>query len=662
MKRLLSRWMERPRSLRAVLMAAMSAGILLQALLAMAGVHFLLAPTLERSAQTGMRETADAIGRRVAGLMLRAEGAARGAAELLALLPGREPRSLESVLALPVRESPLVIASYWVDAQGIVRAAVRAAAGGSPVADASHIGLDVSRSRILTRAQAGHAGFTEPFLSPVSEGLMVGIAHPTRSDGWLVVEIGLPELSRDLASQLARGGFTAMLYDERGRILAQPDLARSQQSGQLDRPTVGALGAGRVSMADVELDGKVWRVHVGDVDAQGMGWSLAVMRPLTDVQAPIRLLLLSVVLFALLLLLAGFSLAAGLASRLTAQVTRVARQAEALAAGVPVEPAQASSVQEIEALQQGLAQLAAAVREREDRLRQLNAGLEQQVQERTEHLARSRDALEQALATLSQAQAELVHKEKLAALGALVASVAHEMNTPIGNALMASTSLLDRARELVAMVQGGKISRSHFNDSLLAITDAAELAERSLNRAAQLVSSFKQVAADQTSEVHRSFELATLCREIVTVLTPSLRRSGASVVLNIEEGLMLSSYPGPLGQVLSNLIENAVVHGLGNQAGEVRVQAHREGLGQVRIEVQDDGEGMSPEVIQRIYEPFFTTRRGRGGTGLGLTITHNLVTGLLQGQLDVTSHPGGGTVFGVVLPTDLPSPSRPMPG
>lgn len=651
----------RPRSLRTVLVAAMAAGILLQALLAVAGVVFLLAPSLERSAQTSMRETANAIGRRVAGLLLRAEGASRGAAGLIELLPDRQPATLERLLALPARESPLVIASYWVDAQGIVRAAVRAAAG-SASADPSRIGLDVSRSRILTRAQAGSAGFTEPFLSPVSEGLMVGIAHPTGAEGWLVVEIGLPELSRDLAWQLTEAGFTAMLFDPRGRVLAQPDVAHAQLAGQLDKPSVSALAAARKAMADLPLEGKVWRVHVEEVDAPGMGWQLAVMRPLADVQAPTRLLLVGVVVFALLLLLAGFALAATLGSRLAAQVTRVARQADALAAGVPGEPAPPSSVEEIEALQQGLAQLAAAVREREDRLRQLNAGLEQQVQERTEHLARSRDELEQALARLSATQAELVNQEKLAALGALVASVAHEMNTPIGNALMASTSLLDRARELASLAQSGKISRTQLNDGLLAISDAATLAERSLHRAAELVSSFKQVAADQTSEVHRNFDLARVCEEIVTVLTPSLRRTGASVTLDIETPTQFSSYPGPLGQVLSNLIENAAVHGLGGRAGEVRVQARHVGGGRVRIEVQDDGEGMPQDVLRRIYEPFFTTRRGRGGTGLGLTIVHNLVTGILQGQLEVVSTPGQGTVFSLVLPTDLPSPSSPMPG
>ncbi|KQP17666.1 ATP-binding protein [Pseudorhodoferax sp. Leaf267] len=292
----------------------------------------------------------------------------------------------------------------------------------------------------------------------------------------------------------------------------------------------------------------------------------------------------------------------------------------------------------------------------EQDLRELNQQLEARVAQRTQALAASNDALSQTVAQLRAAQNELVRAEKMAALGSLVAGVAHELNTPLGNGVMAVSAVADAMRDFGAATRAG-VTRAELQRLVDSLEQGLDIAGRNLRRAADLVHSFKQVAVDQTSAQRRSFELGEVVREIVVSLRPSFSRTPYRVELAVPEaGLRLDSYPGALGQAIANLVQNAVLHGFdGRDHGTVTLSGWRDPAdGRIVLRVADDGRGIPAAVLPRIFDPFMTTRMGRGGTGLGLHISYNAVANLLGGTLTVHSQEGHGAAFELRLPPQAP--------
>jgi len=295
------------------------------------------------------------------------------------------------------------------------------------------------------------------------------------------------------------------------------------------------------------------------------------------------------------------------------------------------------------------------LRRTEDALRDLNTELETRVASRTGALAQSNAQLSSTVETLKMAQSELVRAEKMAALGSLVAGVSHELNTPLGNGLMAVSAMADAVRNFKVNMQTG-LRRSDLDAFVSRVEQGADISVRNLRRAADLVSSFKQVAVDQTSSQRRQFELAEVVDEMVVSLMPSLRRTPYQITVEVPKtGLLLDSFPGPLGQVLGNLINNAVLHGFdGRTEGTIRITGEADGASHVMLRVIDNGNGIASELLARIFEPFVTTRMGRGGTGLGLHIAYNAVTSVLGGTLTVHSVQGQGASFEMRLPLQAP--------
>ena len=289
-----------------------------------------------------------------------------------------------------------------------------------------------------------------------------------------------------------------------------------------------------------------------------------------------------------------------------------------------------------------------------DALQELNVQLEARVALRTAELQSANGELSQTLNTLQLAQNQLVHSEKMAALGSLVAGVAHELNTPIGNGLTVATTLEHRIQAFQASVSGG-LRKSDLQALLQDMQLASEILVRNLGRAAALVASFKQVAVDQTSSQRRSFDLQALVGEILVTLNPSLRKTSCAVQTQIDPGIVLDSYPGPLGQVLTNLINNAVLHGFEpKEQGKIEVVGWQTDTHDVVLEVRDSGRGIAADNLHRVFDPFFTTRLGQGGSGLGLHIVHNLVQSVLGGRIEVHSQPNQGACFRITLPLQAP--------
>jgi PAS domain S-box-containing protein len=272
-----------------------------------------------------------------------------------------------------------------------------------------------------------------------------------------------------------------------------------------------------------------------------------------------------------------------------------------------------------------------------------------------QEMRKAKDAAEAALRNLRETQNSLIEAEKLAALGRLVAGVAHEVNNPVGISLTVASSLERKTALFTAEVARGNLRRSSLNEFLESSRDASSQLVANLNRAAELITSFKQVAADRNYSDQRIFDLGDLTEQVVMSLRPGVRKHNLTLNVDCQPNLTMNSYPGPYGQVLTNLVLNSVAHAFPDgKAGTVDIKVRESGRDNVEIIFSDNGCGMSLDVRRRAFDPFFTTRRDQGGTGLGLHIVYSIVTNRLGGRLDLDSEPGGGTRIQIILPRVAP--------
>ena len=270
-------------------------------------------------------------------------------------------------------------------------------------------------------------------------------------------------------------------------------------------------------------------------------------------------------------------------------------------------------------------------------------------------MRKAKDAAEAALRNLRETQNSLIEAEKLAALGRLVAGVAHEVNNPVGISLTVASSLERKTALFAAEVGRGDLKRSSLHEFLETSRDASSQLVANLNRAAELITSFKQVAADRNYSDQRVFDLGDLTEQVVMSLRPGLRKANLTLTVECQPNLVMNSYPGPYGQVLTNLFLNSVAHAFPDgKAGAVDIQVRESGKDNVEVIFSDNGIGMSLDVRRRAFDPFFTTRRDKGGTGLGLHIVYSIVTNRLGGRLDLDSEPGSGTRIQIILPRVAP--------
>ena len=263
-------------------------------------------------------------------------------------------------------------------------------------------------------------------------------------------------------------------------------------------------------------------------------------------------------------------------------------------------------------------------------------------------LASSNEQLQRTVEQLQRTRRALLQAEKLSSLGTMVAGVAHELNTPIGAASVAASTLERASQEFQAAMREG-LKRTTLERFVQRTDEGLSIILISLERMSQLTRAFKQLATDRASTERRRFDLRELVEEVVLLLQPKLRQNDHRIVVEVPADLLLDSYPGPLGQVVQNLVDNALVHAFDpGVKGVVTIRGQLdEALGQCVIEVIDDGRGMDEDLLGKIFDPFFTTRRGQGGTGLGLHITHQLAVDVLGAELEVDSTPGEGSRFSI---------------
>jgi signal transduction histidine kinase len=267
-------------------------------------------------------------------------------------------------------------------------------------------------------------------------------------------------------------------------------------------------------------------------------------------------------------------------------------------------------------------------------------------------LRASKEKAESALLELKTAQQNLIDAERLAALGSLVAGVAHEVNNPIGISLTVASSFARRATSFEADLKAdAPLRRSQLDEFVRSTRDAAQQLVSNLQRAAELIQSFKQVAVDRSHAERRQFNLHEATDQIVASLKPVLKRAPIRLDIDVPESLVIDGYPGAYGQILTNLFLNAANHAFpDNRAGTISITARPRGTDDVEIIFADDGAGMTSDVQRQAFDPFFTTRRNEGGTGLGLHIVYNLVTQQLGGRMMLESRLGQGTTFRIIMP------------
>jgi PAS domain S-box-containing protein len=273
--------------------------------------------------------------------------------------------------------------------------------------------------------------------------------------------------------------------------------------------------------------------------------------------------------------------------------------------------------------------------------------LESTVAERTNDLSKS-------LEDLQAAQDRLVQTEKFAALGRLVAGVAHEINTPVGSSLTVASTLINKTDRFEADVASGNVRRSILNEYLAASREAASQIMANLNQAVDLIQLFKEVAADRISD-RMGFDLGQVTEQIVRSLQSRLRSPDLTFRVDCEPYLAMNSYPGPYGQVLTNLVLNSAAHAFPDDArGSVHITTRAFDKDNVEILIADDGCGMTQEIQRQAFNPFFTTRRDQGRVGLGLHIVYNIVTNRLGGRIDLDTKPGEGTRIRMIVPREAP--------
>jgi len=279
-------------------------------------------------------------------------------------------------------------------------------------------------------------------------------------------------------------------------------------------------------------------------------------------------------------------------------------------------------------------------------LESLTNELEQRVTDRTQELQNS-------LGTLQKAQNQLVESEKMAALGGLVSGVAHEVNTPLGNAVTGSSIIKSECKSLLAMMQDGTLKKSSLEKKLGHIEETSRLLFRSVTNAADLIKSFKKISIDQSVERKREFDLYEYINEVVFTFHNKLKHIPVEVEVIPRESLEVSSYPGAFAQLFNNFIQNSIIHGFENYEGEAKITIHiSKDSNYLYMDYSDNGNGMNNDIKQKAFEPFVTTKRNAGGTGLGLNIVYNIINQKLKGTLNLKTSLGEGVKFSMKIPLE----------
>ena len=350
------------------------------------------------------------------------------------------------------------------------------------------------------------------------------------------------------------------------------------------------------------------------------------------------------VIAVLIVVVAGISVSARI--MLFEPLRLLSHRASSYAEGRPLIARERFRVREFDELAQSVNQLMDEVMSREERLQRMNEALEDEVVERTAQLQESENHLR-------TAREQLMVSEKMAVLGSLVTGVSHELNSPLSIGVTAASFLNERARAILSEYDDLTLTQEDLERFLADSEESSRIIQSNLDQAARIIGGLKQVAADQQVDEPRAFELSAYIGDIILSLNHQLRSGKHSIEANADGAVSVNTFAGALTQILNNLVLNSVIHGFENmEGGRISINAKKDGEDAL-IEYSDNGRGLNPEEKEKLFDQFYTTRRGLGGTGLGMSLTRDLVVGTLGGSIDVYEPEDGGTGFILRFPADI---------
>lgn len=523
------------------------------------------------------------------------------------------------------------------------------------------------------RRNPGRQAFWTPvYHDDEAKAWMVSVIEPLDWQGRWVGTVGHDITVDSLFAAIgaeAEPGSVSMIISRDGHLIAHPQLheriakAKGQLAlSQLGDPMVDAAYQLARGSADDKpqvarsADGRYW---IGWARIAGPDWWSVTVVPQSQIDERLRggsFWILGVGGLCLVLML--WMLRRIIRRRVRQPLRRIVGALDELSAGRDPEPMQMQAASDLVRLAAAFDSMAAQIAMQRSAQQAHAAALQHEVEVRTQAEAAVRElnqSLEERVqrrsAELQRAQEELVQKETLAGLGSLVAGVSHELNTPLGNALIAADTADAALAAAIAMMDSPGVRRASLMGELHRSREALALSLGNLHRSAALVRDFKQVSMDRTSLQRRCFDLRTVSEEVVHLLAFGPKAKPIEVRVDLPAGIVLDSYPGPFGQVLTNLVQNALVHAFDErESGEVSISLFSRSADRVCLAVSDNGCGIPPALQPQIFKPFFTTRLGRGGSGLGLHIVYNTIVNVLGGSIVLRSTLGQGSSFVIELP------------
>lgn len=388
-------------------------------------------------------------------------------------------------------------------------------------------------------------------------------------------------------------------------------------------------------------------------------WSVVILSSVESLKDATELLKMGITFTVMVLLILSVGLLIFISRKVKGQTRQILEFAERISAGRYAFLLPPKMFREMEELLEHFEEMAKKIEKRESEINEknrnilmMNLQLEERVAERTRQLNLTNRDLEKTLKELRETQNQLIETERMANLGNLVAGVAHEINTPIGVSITSVTFLGGQIEKMKEWFSSDQLKRSVMQKYLDTCQESTEIIMRNLYSAAELIRSFKQIAVDRSMGEHRRINVLEYIEGVVLSLKPELRNH--AVTIDVEPtSIEFDCNPGEFSQVLGNLLNNAVKHGFqGVEHGEIGILCRVEGQ-QLILTITDNGAGIPEDHLKSIYEPFFTTKRGAGGTGLGLNIVYNIVKQKFDGSINCDSSLGNGTRFTIRLPMNL---------
>ena len=517
--------------------------------------------------------------------------------------------------------------------------------------------------------------WSEPYIDEISGVAIITASSPITQGGRVIgvttIDIGMEKLSQHINSMAVGKSGYGFVVSSNGNQLASltaeqhPHIENTVANISRLKDIAGAvLKEDQTGIMETVLNDQDVVVVFTPIGETGL--RLVMVMPVTEAFAAVRwILTMNVIVLLVSILLLTAMIFRLFEYKVALPLQRLTKYARRIGSGDFEHVIHVTSEDEIgqlcttfNAMSETIRKNIKEINETNQALRQAHDQLEDKVELRTQDLLLINQELQsvnleskQNFQKLQQAQTHLVESEKMASLGNLVAGVSHEINTPIGVGVTAVSHLQVITKEFNELYKQGGLSRQNLTDYLAESDEAAAIIFSNLERASQLIRSFKQVSVDQSNEAKRVFNVKKYLGEILLTLHPNLKKAHHTITVHCDENLEIDSFPGAFAQIITNFIMNSLIHAYDlDEAGQIVIAITAENKGRVRLTYSDDGKGMEKSVMDKIFDPFFTTKRGLGGTGLGLSILYNIVKQQFGGTIECFSEQGKGTKFIIDFP------------